>query len=69
MASNIVITFPPAPGAALPPVELKAFGNNSGSTQDLNLNYVSGTPAVTTPVDGNIHTRAQYIRGQQEYPR
>lgn len=68
MASNLTVSFPQAVGAALPPVELKYFGNESASTKDSNVNYVT-TNLPTTPVDGNIKYREQYTKGQVEWPR
>ncbi len=68
MASNIALPYPPAPGAATPPSELQAFGNESASTKDSLLNYVT-TDLPTTPVSGDIRARGQYIKNRQEYPR
>lgn len=68
MASNINVSFPPAPGAQTPPVELKYFGNESASTKDSLINYVT-TVLPTTPVTCYTTDREQYIKGQMEYPR
>jgi hypothetical protein len=69
MASNLTMTYPPATGVSLPATELSPFGNNSASTQDSLLNYVSGTPAVTTPVTCYPDFAEQCVKGIQEYPR
>ncbi len=68
MASNINISYPPATGVALPPTELKAFGNESASTKVSDQNYVT-TVLPTSPSSGYIHTREQPFKGIQEYPR
>lgn len=69
MASNVNQTYPPAPGAQTPLVELAPSGNTSASTQVTNWNYASGSPAVTTPTVAYVDISDQYIKGQQEYPR
>lgn len=71
MASNLTITYPPATGVALPPSELRPFANDSCSCQVSDLNYVSGTPSVTSPGTSypGVDPADQYVKGQQEYPR
>lgn len=69
MASNIVVSFPPAVGAPIPPVELAPFGNESASTKDSLQNYVSGVLLPTTPVTSYARPHEVYINGRQEYPR
>lgn len=69
MASNLTVTFPPATGAPLPPVELAPFGNESASTKDSLQNYVDGVLLPTTPVTCYAKPQDQYIKGRQEYPR
>jgi len=68
MASNITVSYPPAPGAATPPTELKYFGNESASTKDSLINYTT-TVLPTTPVTCCTTDREQYIKGQIEWPR
>lgn len=68
MASNINISFPPAVGAPLPPVELKYFGNESASTKDSLVNYVT-TALPTTPVTCYPNDRDLVIKGISVWPR
>ena len=68
MANNITVSYPPAVGAETPPTELKYFGNESASTKDSLVNYVT-TALPTTPVTCYPHAREQYIKGQIEWPR
>lgn len=68
MASNILATYPPAPGAATPPAELKFFGNESASTKDSLVNYVT-TVLPTTPVTCYATDRDLPFKGISEYPR
>lgn len=68
MASNINVSYPPAVGAATPPTELKYFGNESASTKDSLINYVT-TALPTTPVTCYPHNRDLPFKGISEYPR
>lgn len=68
MANNILASYPPAIGVPAPPTELKFFGNESASTKDSLVNYVT-TSLPTTPVTCYPHIRDLPFKGISEYPR
>ena len=68
MQTNIIMAYPPADGAAMPPTEMMSFGNDSGSTRDSLQNYDLPN-ALVNPVSSYVSPRYQIIKSLKEYPR